>query len=90
MKLAWHAHDRMMERTPFHPSYVDQLQRAVDTLGLEGDEYYLPLRNKDGSIAGFAQFKRVPNRKWPVLATVLGPRMRPSGENIEMMLKLQR
>lgn len=87
VKQAWHAHDRMEERTPFHKTYVDQLQRAVDTLPLEGDHYHLPLRSKDGTVAGWAQFKRVPNRERPVLATVLGPQMKPGGQNIEAMLK---
>ena len=87
VKQAWHAHDRMEERTPFHKSYVDQLQRAVDTLPLEGDHYHLPLRAKDGTVAGWAQFKRVPNRERPVLATVLAPHMRPGGQNIETLLK---
>ena len=87
VKQAWHAHDRMEERTPFHRSYVDQLQLAADMLPLEGSHYHLPLRAKDGTVAGWAQFKRVPNRKKPVLATVLAPHMRPGGQNIEEMLK---
>jgi hypothetical protein len=87
VKRAWHAHDRMEERTPFHRSHVDYVQHAVDTLNLPGDAYHLPLRAKDGGVAGYAQFKRVPNRKGPVLATVLAPYMKPSGQNIESMLK---
>lgn len=90
VKTAWHAHDRMKERTEFHHSYVDQLQRAVDTLPLTGNAYHLPLRSKDGSIAGYAQFKRVPNRERPVLATVLAPHMTPGGQNIEEMIGLQK
>lgn len=87
VKQARHAHDRMEERTPFHRSYVDQLQLAVDMLPLKGSAYHLPLRAKGGGVAGWAQFKRVPGRKRPVLATVLAPSMRPSGQNIEEMLK---
>jgi hypothetical protein len=30
VKLAFHAHDRMEERTPFHRSYTNQLQLAAD------------------------------------------------------------
>lgn len=88
VKQAFHAHDRMEERTPFHKSYVNQLQLAVDTLNLKGNQYHLPLRAKDGTVAGYAQFKRVPNRKTPVLATVLGPQMTPGGHNIESMMKM--
>lgn len=87
VKTAWHAHDRMEERTPFHRSHVDHLQRSIDTLQLSPGVYHLPLRNKDGSIAGFAQFKPVPNRKYPVLATILGPEMTPGGVNLDLMLK---
>lgn len=87
VKLSAHAHDRMEERTPFHRSYVNQLQLAADMLPLNGEAYHLPLRAKDGTVAGYAQFKRVPNRNKPVLATVLAPHMTPGGENIESMLK---
>lgn len=88
VKMAFHAHDRMEERTPFHRSHVDVLQRAVDSMGLDPGSYHLPLRGKDGGVLGYAQFKGVPNRKTPVLATVLGPKMKPGGSNIEEMLKL--
>lgn len=87
VKNAAHAHDRMEERTPFHRSYATQLQLVADSLALGEGRYHIPLRNRDGSIAGYAQFKSVPNRATPVLATVLGPEMRPSGENIEGRLK---
>lgn len=86
-KLAWHAHDRMEERTPFHKSHADLVQSAVDLLDLDPGAYHLPLRHKDGSVAGYAQFKTVPNRPRPVLATVLGPQMKPGGTNIEHLLK---
>ena len=88
VKLARHAHDRMEERTPLHSSHVDLIQRAVDTLGLPKGSYHLPLRDKGGSVIGYAQFKGVENRKAPVLATVLGPKMKPGGENIENRIKL--
>jgi hypothetical protein len=39
-------------------------------------------------VIGYAQFKGVPNRRAPVLATILGPEMTPGGANIEDMLKL--
>lgn len=87
-KMAAHAHERMQERTELHPSYVDLVQRAVDTLALPKGSYHLPLRHRDGSVIGYAQFKGVPNRKAPVLATVLGPKMRPGGQDIEAMIKL--
>lgn len=87
VKLAFHAHDRMEERTPFHRSHADHLQLAVDTLKLTGEAYHLPLRDNAGKVVGYAQFKRVPDRKSPVLATVLGPSMRPRGENVEGMLR---
>lgn len=87
VKYGAHAHDRMEERTPFHKSYVNQIQMAVDMLKLEGDQYHLPLRHQNGTVAGYAQFKRVPNRPHPVLATILGPTMRPGGQNVEAMMK---
>lgn len=88
-KTSAHAHDRMVERTEFHPSHVDLIQRAVDTLSLGEGSYHLPLRGQDGGVLGYAQFKSVPNRKSPVLATILGPEMRPGGHNIEQMIGLK-
>lgn len=88
VKTSAHAHDRMEERTPFHKSYVNHLQRAVDTLDLHESSYHLPLRHQSGEVAGYAQFKRVPNRDKPVLATILGPKMKPGGLNIEPLMKL--
>lgn len=86
MKFAAHAHDRIEERTPFHRSYVNHLQLAVDSLGLTGAHYHVPLRNNKGAVVGFAQFRRVPNRANPVLTTVLGPNMSPKGQSIEQLL----
>lgn len=86
IKHADHAHDRIRERTPFHESHVDLVQRAVDTLGLGQGTYHLPLRHGDGVVAGYAQFRSVPNRKYPVLTTVLGPTMTPTGVNIEDLI----
>lgn len=88
VKTSAHAHDRMEERTPFHKSYVNHLQRAVDTLDLKEQSYHLPLRHQSGAIAGYAQFKKVPNRERPVLATILGPQMKPGGTNLEPLMKL--
>jgi hypothetical protein len=87
VKGAAHAHDRMEERTPFSRDNVRPLQRAVDMMGLPPGNYYVPLRGRDGTILGYAQFKGVPNRKHPVLATVLGPEMRPSGVNLSTLVK---
>lgn len=87
VKLAFHAHDRMEERTPLHRSHADHLQLAVDSLKLTGEAYHVPLRGHDGAVIGYAQFKRVPNRANPVLATVLGPEMKPRGLNVEPLLK---
>lgn len=77
----------MESRTGFHRTHVELVQRAVDTLGLSGDAYHLPLRRADGSCDGYAQFRRVPGRAYPVLKTVLGPTMTPSGTNIEHLLR---
>jgi hypothetical protein len=65
---------------------TNQLQLAVDTLKLTGEAYHLPLRDQSGKVVGFAQFKRVPDRKTPVLATVLGPKMKPRGVDVEPKL----
>lgn len=89
-KEAAHAHERMRERTDLHTSHVDLIQRAVDTLGLPKGSYHLPLRRRDGEVIGYAQFKGVPNRRAPVLATILGPAMKPGGQDIEAMIKLNR
>lgn len=89
LKTSAHAHERMVERTDFHPAHVDLIQRAVDTLSLGPGTYHLPLRSQDGAVQGFAQFKSVPNRRSPVLATILGPEMRPGGHNIESMIGLK-
>lgn len=88
VKSAAHQHERMEERTPFHRSHADIIQRAVDYMDLAPGAYHLPLRDKAGVVVGFAQFKGVPNRKKPVLATVLGATMKPSGKDLESMLKL--
>jgi hypothetical protein len=87
VKEAGHPHDRMAERTPFPGSHVNKLQKAVDLLDLGPGHYYLPLR-KDGDLHGYAQFKSVPRRQRPALATVLGHWMSPQGQNIEHMVKL--
>jgi hypothetical protein len=83
LKTAAHPHDRIEERTPFHRSVADYVQAAVDSKQLTPGKYYLPLRNKDNSVSGYAQFRSVSNRQYPVLVTVLGPTMLPSGENLE-------
>jgi hypothetical protein len=83
LKTAAHPHDRIEERTPFHRSVADYVQAAVDSKQLTPGKYYLPLRNKDNSVSGYAQFRSVSNRQYPVLVTVLGPMMVPSGENLE-------
>lgn len=85
-KHAAHPHDRIRERTPFHEGHIELVQRAVDTLALGEGTYHLPLRLGDGAVAGYAQFRSVPNRRYPVLTTVLGPTMTPSGANIEEMI----
>lgn len=87
VKGASHAHDRIEERTPLHKGNIEPLQRAVDFLGLSPGSYHLPLRGKDGQVLGYAQFKGVPNRKGPVLATVLAPHMKPGGTNLEAWTK---
>jgi len=87
VKQAWHAHDRMEERTSFHRDTVDDIQKAVDLMGLKPGSYHLPLRDKNGNIAGYAVFKGVPDRKTPVLSTVFHRYARPPGQDIEAMLK---
>jgi hypothetical protein len=87
VKGAAHAHDRIEERTPFARDNVRPLQQVVDSLGLEGGVWHLPLRGRDGQVLGYAQFKTVPNRKGPVLATILGPTMRPGGQSLEQYTK---
>lgn len=87
VKGAAHAHERMEERTPFSRSNVRPLQRAVDTLGLPPGSYHVPLRGLDGQVLGYAQFKSVPGRAHPVLATVLGPHMRPGGMDVSSFVK---
>lgn len=87
MKTAAHAHDRMVERTPLEAAHVDRLQASVDALGLDPGTYHVPLRGDGGVLHGYAQFKGVPNRKGPVLATVLSADMRPAGSDLTEMLR---
>jgi hypothetical protein len=87
VKGAAHAHDRMEERTPFARSNVAPLQRAIDAMGLPPGRYHLPLRGRDGRVLGYAQFKSVPGRASPVLATVLGREMQPSGMDLGTFVK---
>jgi hypothetical protein len=87
VKGASHAEDRIEERTPLPRSTIRPLQAAVDKMALSPGSYHLPLRGKDGEVVGYAQFKAVPNRDRPVLATVLHKYMSPSGQNIEKMMK---
>ena len=87
-KESTHPEDRMTERTPFNKKYVDLLQKLVDTMQLTTiDEFHLPLRDHTDALQGYAQFKKVPNRKYPVLVTVLNKNMKPRGANLEHMLK---
>lgn len=85
-KLAAHAHDRMVERAGMPRGHVDRLQRLVDSLALDPGTYHLPIRH-EGRLVGYAQFKAVPNRAGPVLATVLGPEMHPGGYDLEPVLQ---
>lgn len=87
VKGASHAEDRIEERTPLPRTVIRPLQATVDKMGLSPGSYHLPLRDQHGTVVGFAQFKAVPNRDRPVLATVLGRHMRPGGQNIESMMK---
>lgn len=87
VKMSAHPHDRIEERTSLGKDNISPLQQAVDFLGLSPGAYHLPLRGKDGSVLGYAQFKGVPNRKGPVLATVLAPHMTPGGTNLETWTK---
>ncbi len=88
VKGAAHAHDRIEERTPFSRNNVRPLQRVVDSLGLPPGSYHIPLHGRNGEVLGYAQFKSVPNRKHPVLATVLGPEMTPTGTNVSSYVKV--
>lgn len=81
-KIALHAHDRMQERTPFPADLVDTVQKEVDAKKLPKGNYHVPLLDAKGFLRGYAQFKSVPNRALPVLATVLAPTMQPSGPSI--------
>ena len=85
-KTAAHPHDRMVERAGLPRSHVERLQRLVDTLALDPGTYHLPLRRGD-RLVGYAQFKSVPDRRSPVLATVLSPDMRPGGYDLEPVLQ---
>ena len=87
VKGASHAEDRIEERTSLPRSTIRPLQAAVDKMALSPGSYHLPLRGKDGNVVGYAQFKAVPNRDRPVLATVLHKYMSPSGQNIESLMK---
>lgn len=84
-KLAAHAHDRMVERAGLPRGHVERLQALADSLALDPGTYHMPIRHA-GQLVGYAQFKSVPNRKGPVLATVLGPEMTPGGYDLSPVL----
>lgn len=78
LKLADHAGDRFKERLPGVPAEVlQQAREAVKTIP-QGPEarLHLPLMH-DGKPVGFAAYKRVGKKGTPVLATILGPDMKP-------------
>ena len=87
VKRAGHAHDRLAERTDFHRSAIASIQKSVDAMKLPQGSYHLPLRDKDGNVAGYAVFKGVLDRPGPVLSTVYGKHMLPPGKNIEETVK---
>jgi hypothetical protein len=87
VKRAAHPHERIEQRTSFHRDAVDQIQQAVDLMGLRPGSYHLPLRDRAGNVAGYAVFKGVKNRRSPVLSTVYAKDMRPPGTDIETMIR---
>lgn len=82
IKLALHALDRLRERTRLPDEAVKHLQAYTRDADVPAGFYYLPIQNDDGTHAGYAAFKTVETNNNPrklVLATVLGPHMRPKG-----------
>lgn len=82
IKLALHALDRLRERTRLPDEAVKHLQAYTRDANVPAGFYYLPIQNDDGTHAGYAAFKTVETNNNPrklVLATVLGPHMRPKG-----------
>lgn len=81
-KLALHALDRLRERTRLPDEAVKHLQAYTRDADVPEGFYYLPIQNEDGTHAGYAAFKTVETNSNPnklVLATILGPHMRPKG-----------
>lgn len=82
IKLALHALDRLRERTRLPDDAIKHLQAQAHGAAVPAGFYYLPIQNDDGTHAGYAAFKTVETNSNPnklVLATILGPHMRPKG-----------
>lgn len=85
-----HAAERLEERTTLHPDTVPLLEAEADRVSgqLLPGKYYLPLNDAVGNRTGYAAFKTVPS--YPshklVLATILGPNMKPKGESLSHLM----
>lgn len=87
VKGAAHADDRLKERTKFPPQTLHDLRKDLRRLELPAKAYYKPLRDDSGVVVAYAQIRRVPNRKHPVITTVLSNHMAPSGYNMDLLDK---
>jgi superfamily II DNA or RNA helicase len=85
-KEARHAVDRLQERTQLGTDVIPQLDAEADRLTdhVAPGHYYLPLKNEAGVHVGYAAFKTVEDYPKPrlVLATILGPDMKPKGTSL--------
>lgn len=96
-KLARHATDRLKERTKLPEGVISQLDREATRLSPElglrhPGHFYLPIKDKHGAHAGFAAFKVVNEGTKPklVLATILGPEMKPKGVSLSHLMAAPR
>lgn len=78
-KLAAHAHDRIEERSTLSRALVDEAQKRLKDLPKDGAASYHWTARQGDQVLGHLAVKRVGKEQKLVVATFLGPQMKPSG-----------
>ena len=84
VKLGAHAEDRLTERTNLDPSIIKSLRKDIQKAPIPYGSHHVEL--EDGSFAVLKDVSRK-GKKRHVVATVLGPDMKPPGVNIARSMK---
>lgn len=91
-KLAYHALERIKERTTLDPNIIPLLEAEADRISdqVPPGYYYAPINDNKGRLAAYAAFKTVPtyNGHRLVLATVLSATMVPKGTSLAHLIKM--